>query len=94
VSAPPQQVADLQVGDRWRAALLAIVVTDLLEQAGGGKVVDIVAGKLGPGAGLAVTGDRAIHHARIDRLHRRVTDAQLVHHAGTEALENYVGVFC
>jgi hypothetical protein len=71
---------------------VAVVAADLVEQARGRQEVDVVAGMLGPGAGLAVTGDRAIDDARVDRLHRLVADAQLVHHAGAEAFEDHVGI--
>jgi hypothetical protein len=68
------------------------VGADLVEQAGRGEVIQVVTGEVGPGAGLAVAGDGAVDDARIDRPHRLVADAELVHHAGPEALENHVGI--
>jgi hypothetical protein len=81
-----EQVADLEVRHHRRAARCA----GLVEHAGIADVVDVVAGALGIGAVLAVAADRAEDEARIDLGKRLVADAELVHDAGAEALDDDV----
>ena len=62
-----------------------------VEVAAQGQVVDVVAGPLGVGAGLAVAAGRAVDDGRVHGAHVVVADAQAVDHAGSEALEHHVG---
>ena len=77
----------MQVGDRRRAARGA----DLVEHAGVADVVNVMPGAQRIRSGLAVTGNAAEHQSRIDARQRLVAEAQLVHHAGAEALDQDVG---
>jgi hypothetical protein len=58
-----EQVADLEVGNRRRAAGDA----DLVEQAAVAQVVEVVAGAVAVRPVLPVAGDRAVNDARVDR---------------------------
>ncbi len=82
-----QQIADLQVGKGRRTVRADI----LFQHAGVTNVVDVVAGRLRQRAVLAVTGNRAHHQLRVALFQRAPAEAELVHHAGAEALDDDVG---
>jgi len=54
-------------------------------------VVQVVASLLRSRAGLAVAGNGAVDHARIDPLHGLVAQSEALHHAGPELLDEDVG---
>ena len=62
-----------------------------VQVAADGEVVDVVAGPLGVGAGLAVAAGRAVDDAGVHRPDGLVADAEAVDDAGAEALEHDVG---
>ena len=61
------------------------------QEATHGEVVEVVAGPLGVRAVLAVAARGAVDDARVAIGNGGVADAQAVHHAGTEALDDHVG---
>ena len=85
------QRAARQVGqlyaERQRAAVAAPGVAG---NAGQRQVVDVVPGAITIRPTLAITGDRHVDQPWVDRLECLVTDAQLVHHAGTKLFEHDV----
>ena len=83
-----EQVGDLQVRQRRRAAALARVI----QHAGVAEVIDVVPGRQRARTGLSVAGERAVHDARIDRAHGVVIDAKRRDDSGTEAFDDDVGV--
>jgi len=83
----PQQIADLQIGDRRCAPGHA----NLVEHAGVADIVDIVARPERIGPGLPVTGDAAEHQARIDCGQLRIAESELVHDPGPKALDHGIG---
>ena len=87
----PMQRAARQVGqlhaERQRAAVAAPGVAG---DTGQRQVVDVVPGAITIRPTLAVAGDRHIDQPWVDRLECLVTDAQLVHHAGTKLFEHDV----
>jgi len=85
--AAAEQIADLQVRDRRRAARRA----DLVEDARIADVIDVVPGTLRVRSGLPVTGNAAQDDPRIPRAQHVVADAELVHHARTKAFDDDVG---
>ena len=82
-----EQIADLHVGQRGRAACSA----DLVEHAGVAEVVDVVTGTQGVGAGLAIAGDAAQHDARVALGQHLVAEAEARHHARAKAFDDDVG---
>src|SRR5262249_12015476 len=62
------------------------------EHAGIAEIVDVVTRAVAIRAGLSVTRDRAVDDAGVELGHERVADAELVHHAGAEALDDRIGV--
>ena len=81
-----EQVADLQVRQRRRAAGAA----DLVEHARIAEVVDVVAGTQRVRPGLPVAADAAQHHARIAGCEGGVTEAEALHDPGAKALDHHV----
>ncbi len=61
------------------------------QQPGIADIVQIVSRQRPLGAGLAVTGDRAIDYSRVDRAHRFVVEPETVHDSRAELLHQHVG---
>jgi hypothetical protein len=57
-----------------------------------GEIVEIVAGVLRPRAALPVAGDRAVHQGGVDLPERIPAEAQAVHDAGPELLDQNLGL--
>ncbi len=81
------EIRDLHAGHRGRPS----GGTAHREHARERDVIEIVAGAMRVRPGLAVAADRAHDDLRVLRRQRRVAEAELVHHAGTKALDDDVG---
>ena len=81
------EVAD-QVERRHRRLAGA---ADRVQHAGERDVVDVVAGALGERTVLAPAGHAAVDEARVARVHGVGPEAEALHHAGPEALDQRVG---
>ncbi len=82
----PADVGHLDA-QRRRADLGAAAVAERARQ---GQVVDVVAGAVAQGAGLAIAGQGTIDDGRVDRSQRLVANAQPVHDARPELLDDDV----
>ena len=82
-----EQVGDLEI----RHHRLAVARADLVQHAGIADIVDVVAGSHRVRPVLAVTGDSTVDDARVDRRHRIVVDAELLHDPGAEAFDDDIG---
>ena len=83
-----RHVRDLEVVE----AGAAFLATGGSSDAGAGHVVDVVAGSHGERAVLAVAGDGTVDNPRIDRAQLLVGEAELLHDAGAELLDDDVVV--
>ena len=83
------QVGDLHVGHGRAFA----GQTGLVQHAGIAQVIQIMAGAVCIGAGLAVTGERGIDQLRVDGLKSVVATAQLTHDARAKGFQDHVSVF-
>ena len=81
------EVGDLRAGLDRRAAGLAGQAEDPVQA----QVVHVVAGAVAVRAVLAVAGDRAVDEGRVRLAQHVEADAELVEHAGPEALDQHVG---
>ena len=78
-------------GDAVLDGVAALLAVDA-DHAGEGLAQQVEAGALGVGAGLAEGADGAVDELRVELLHGLIAEAQPVHDAGAEALDEDVGV--
>ena len=81
------EIADLQSRHRRTAVLGAAEH----EHASNRCVVEVVPGSLAKRSILAITADAAEHDPGIHLSERCIADAETVHHAGAEALDDHIG---
>ena len=82
-------IGNLNAHRRWPAVCTAAMAAYARE----GEVIDVVPGAVPVGAGLAVAGDSTVDKIRPDRLQSLVPNAEAVHHAGAELLDDDVIAF-
>ena len=82
-----RNVGDLDAGDKWSAILVAKQV----KNAGKGDVVEIVTGTLRVRTGLAIACEGGVDESRILFPQLLVSEADVGHHAGAEAVEHDIG---
>jgi hypothetical protein len=85
---PACQIAD-RVADLYGRA---VGEPGEIHHAGLGLDDEVVAGAMGLGARLAETRHRAVHELRVESGERAVAEAELVHRAGAEILEQHVAL--
>src|SRR5690554_6095926 len=81
-------VGNLDTHGRWAAVGAATVAGNAED----GQVVNVVAGAVFVGAGLAIAGDGAVDQLRVDGFQGFITHAQAVHYTGAKLLHHNVVV--
>src|SRR5580704_9804069 len=81
------EIADLESRHRRAAALTAAEHQD----AGDGRIVEVVSGTVAKRSILAITADAAEHDPGIDLSQGCVADAETIHHAGAKTLDDDIG---